>query len=497
MAESPRDLHVLDRRVRPRCARVGRRRPVEVPGRRRGRAGGGAGGRGDRDAGLGEPRLPAGRAGSAPRGVLGGGRRAGARRRRRRARAPAGRSRGRARARGDVHRRGVPGLGGRDDRAGVRGAGEHPRLRGDGGGAGLVLRGLDGTAACRAAPRPASPPRRQPAATGGAGSPLRSSSSARTAATAGRATSPSTSASTTIRSRSRSWQRIYAPPRPPLRADAGRGVAGRRRRARGRAVRAPGRARLRRTELPDALAAWAGTENLEERVRGADRIDPVVLEGAARRGSRAAIIPGWRPRPRGRSSRSSKARRSPSIPVTPLELFFDLVFVFALTQVTGFMSDDPTWEGIGRGMLILAALWWAWGAYAWLTNEIDPNEGSARLRHVRLDGRDVRRRARRAARLRRPTPCSSGSRTSPSAALHIVLFAEATPHVDVRQADRSGWRARRFPGPRSSIVAGLPRRLGADRALAPRADDRLLGPVRLRRPRLRRLRRALRGALRA
>ena len=31
-------------------------------------------------------------------------------------------------------------------------------------------------------------------------------------------------------------------------------------------------------ELPDALAAWAGTENLEERVRGADRIDPVVLE---------------------------------------------------------------------------------------------------------------------------------------------------------------------------------------------------------------------------
>ncbi|MGH3041561.1 MAG: low temperature requirement protein A, partial [Gaiellaceae bacterium] len=45
-------------------------------------------------------------------------------------------------------------------------------------------------------------------------------------------------------------------------------------------------------------------------------------------------------------------------PVTSLELFFDLVFVFALTQVTGFMSDDPTWAGVGRGMLILAALWW-------------------------------------------------------------------------------------------------------------------------------------------
>ncbi|HWC32441.1 MAG TPA: low temperature requirement protein A, partial [Actinomycetota bacterium] len=65
--------------------------------------------------------------------------------------------------------------------------------------------------------------------------------------------------------------------------------------------------------------------------------------------------------------------------VTPLELFFDLVFVFAITQVTGLVSHDPTWESLGRALLVLAALWWAWGAYAWLTNTIDPNEGSARL----------------------------------------------------------------------------------------------------------------------
>ena len=45
--------------------------------------------------------------------------------------------------------------------------------------------------------------------------------------------------------------------------------------------------------------------------------------------------------------------------VAPLELFFDLVFVFAITQVTAFMSHDPSWEGLGRGMLILSALWWA------------------------------------------------------------------------------------------------------------------------------------------
>jgi len=62
--------------------------------------------------------------------------------------------------------------------------------------------------------------------------------------------------------------------------------------------------------------------------------------------------------------------------VTPLELFFDLVFVFGFTQVTTVLSDDPTWSGIGHGLLILAALWWAWAAYAWLTNTVYPDEGA-------------------------------------------------------------------------------------------------------------------------
>ncbi|HWL33898.1 MAG TPA: low temperature requirement protein A [Gaiellaceae bacterium] len=64
--------------------------------------------------------------------------------------------------------------------------------------------------------------------------------------------------------------------------------------------------------------------------------------------------------------------------VTPLELFFDLVFVFAFTQVTTLMSDDPTWGGLGDGLLVLAALWWAWAGYAWLTNTVDPDEGAVR-----------------------------------------------------------------------------------------------------------------------
>jgi low temperature requirement protein LtrA len=65
--------------------------------------------------------------------------------------------------------------------------------------------------------------------------------------------------------------------------------------------------------------------------------------------------------------------------VTPLELFFDLVFVFALTQVTTTLADDPTWAGVLRGMLVLAALWWAWASYAWLTSALDVDEGGVRL----------------------------------------------------------------------------------------------------------------------
>jgi low temperature requirement protein LtrA len=62
--------------------------------------------------------------------------------------------------------------------------------------------------------------------------------------------------------------------------------------------------------------------------------------------------------------------------VTPLELFFDLVFVFGFTQVTAVLSDDPTWRGLGHGLLTITALWWAWAAYAWLTNTVDPGEGA-------------------------------------------------------------------------------------------------------------------------
>ena len=65
--------------------------------------------------------------------------------------------------------------------------------------------------------------------------------------------------------------------------------------------------------------------------------------------------------------------------VTPLELFFDLVFVLAITQCTALMADDPTWRGLARGLLVLGVLWWSWVGYAWLTSVLDPEEGATRI----------------------------------------------------------------------------------------------------------------------
>lgn len=65
--------------------------------------------------------------------------------------------------------------------------------------------------------------------------------------------------------------------------------------------------------------------------------------------------------------------------VTTLELFFDLVFVFAITQVTAMMAHDLTAHGIIRGVLIIGLLWWSWIGYSWLCNLVKADEGSVRL----------------------------------------------------------------------------------------------------------------------
>ena len=64
--------------------------------------------------------------------------------------------------------------------------------------------------------------------------------------------------------------------------------------------------------------------------------------------------------------------------VTTLELFFDLVFVFGFTQVTGFMAESHSALGALQGLIILATLWWSWTAYSWLANQTRVDEGVAR-----------------------------------------------------------------------------------------------------------------------
>lgn len=80
-----------------------------------------------------------------------------------------------------------------------------------------------------------------------------------------------------------------------------------------------------------------------------------------------------------RPHRPTAVLRDEEARVKPLELFFDLVFVLALTQCTALMADNPSWTGVLQGLLILGTLWWSWVGYAWLTSVIDPDEGGVRI----------------------------------------------------------------------------------------------------------------------
>ena len=139
--------------------------------------------------------------------------------------------------------------------------------------------------------------------------------------------------------------------------------------------------------------------------------------------------------------------------VAPLELFFDLVFVFALTQVTLLMSNHPTWEGLGQGLLVLAALWWAWGAYAWLTNYIAADEGLERLLMFAVMGAFL------VTALAVPEAFGEDALLFAVAYavarwLHIFIFAEANDDVDAGQAIVRLARTA-LPAPLLLIVAAL------------------------------------------
>jgi low temperature requirement protein LtrA len=139
--------------------------------------------------------------------------------------------------------------------------------------------------------------------------------------------------------------------------------------------------------------------------------------------------------------------------VAPLELFFDLVFVFAVTQVTALMSHNPTWEGLGQGMLVLTALWWAWGAYAWLTNYIAADEGIERLLMFAVMG------AMLIAALAVPHAFDEdalifGIAYAVARWLHIFIWAEANEAVDTGEAIVRLSRTA-VPAPALLILAGF------------------------------------------
>jgi low temperature requirement protein LtrA len=132
----------------------------------------------------------------------------------------------------------------------------------------------------------------------------------------------------------------------------------------------------------------------------------------------------------------SATREESEKAVEPLELFFDLVFVFALTQVTARLSDDLSWGGLVRGLLVLAAIWWAWAAYAWLTNEVDTRKRSVRLVTFFAMASML------LASLAVPGAFEGDALLFAVAYLgvrlaHIGLFAAATDDVDVQQAARA------------------------------------------------------------
>ena len=69
---------------------------------------------------------------------------------------------------------------------------------------------------------------------------------------------------------------------------------------------------------------------------------------------------------------------------TTVELFYDLVFVFAVTQVSHLLLENLTWEGTGQAALVLLVVWWAWNYTAWVTNELDPDSIVVRLLLIAL-----------------------------------------------------------------------------------------------------------------
>ena len=79
------------------------------------------------------------------------------------------------------------------------------------------------------------------------------------------------------------------------------------------------------------------------------------------------------------SSRFARPQGEAEQKTTSLELFYDLVFVFAITQISHHLLEHLSWEGAGQSALLLLVVWWSWNYTAWVTNELDPESPVVRL----------------------------------------------------------------------------------------------------------------------
>jgi low temperature requirement protein LtrA len=117
---------------------------------------------------------------------------------------------------------------------------------------------------------------------------------------------------------------------------------------------------------------------------GAGGVDGLVVEAqpaTARLGNRRKVLAMVEQRRAGRRGRVLGGVRptGEDHQTTTFELFFDLVYVFAATQVTGYMAHAHSGHGVVQGLLLLALLWWTWSAYAWLGNQARADEGVLRV----------------------------------------------------------------------------------------------------------------------
>lgn len=125
------------------------------------------------------------------------------------------------------------------------------------------------------------------------------------------------------------------------------------------------------------------------------------------------------------------ARGNDSGSVGKLELFFDLVFVYAMSQVTELILTDVFWRGFGRGALALLAVWWAWVCFAWLTNTFTTTRVPNRLLVIAAMA------AMLLAASALPTAFSTGALVFGVALLvvrviHLVMSEVAAAHEDDR-----------------------------------------------------------------